>query len=503
MNLPKLTKVTETQLSRPKILLLSDDITAPSGIGTQGKEFVLGTVDKFNWVQLAAAARHQAHNRFLDISGEVAKETGVEDASVKLYPYNGYGDPAKLRQILDTEKPDAILHFTDPRYWQWLYLMEHEIHTKYNIPIMYYAIWDDIPYPYWNYPAYSCSDLIMGISKQSHVIHKQVLEYGGTTVTDLDETTLPDDYKLSPNETLVAYVPHGINSKYFSPITDETHPQWEEFQKFQEDFRKDQNADFVIFWMNRNMRRKQPGDVIAAYAKFCDSLPKKEADRCCLIMHTEAISDAGTDLISVKRALCPNYKIVFSTAKLSTHVINLYYNLADVTLNIASNEGFGLSSAESIMAGTPVINNVTGGLQDQLRFEDENGDWFSPTVDMPSNHIGKYRDCGQWAYPVFPASRSVQGSPQTPYIMDDRCRIEDVADGMKYWFDMSRTKRKMCGQEGRAWMLSEANMSNVAMAKSMTKHIETLLDVWDSKPRFEMFQVEERKEITETGIAYI
>ena len=33
-----------------------------------------------------------------------------------------------------------------------------------------------------------------------------------------------------------------------------------------------------------------------------------------------------------------------------------------------SNEGFGLGTCESLMAGTPIIVNVTGGLQDQCGF---------------------------------------------------------------------------------------------------------------------------------------
>ena len=37
-------------------------------------------------------------------------------------------------------------------------------------------------------------------------------------------------------------------------------------------------------------------------------------------------------------------------------------------MNLASNEGFGLGTCESLMSGTPIIVNVTGGLQDQCGF---------------------------------------------------------------------------------------------------------------------------------------
>ncbi len=36
---------------------------------------------------------------------------------VTLYPINGYGDPMFLKQMIQMEKPDALMMFTDPRYW--------------------------------------------------------------------------------------------------------------------------------------------------------------------------------------------------------------------------------------------------------------------------------------------------------------------------------------------------------------------------------------------------
>ena len=101
-------------------------------------------------------------------------------------------------------------------------------------------------------------------------------------------------------------------------------------------------------------------------------------------------------------------------------------------------EGFGLSHAESLMCGTPIINNVTGGLQDGCRFEDENGDWIEFTTDFPSNHDGTYTEHGAWAKPIFPSNRSLQGSPMTPYIFDDRVDFRDLAEAIKYWYIMPK-----------------------------------------------------------------
>ena len=130
----------------------------------------------------------------------------------------------------------------------------------------------------------------------------------------------------------------------------------------------DDGIEFIVFYNNRNIRRKMPGDVILAFKTFCDSLSPEEADKCCLLMHTAPVDENGTDLPVVAKTLCPEYKVYFSANKIEPKQLNHLYNMADVTINIASNEGFGLGTCESLMAGTPIIVNVTGGLQDQCGF---------------------------------------------------------------------------------------------------------------------------------------
>ena len=51
---------------KKKILLLSDDLRIPTGIGTMSKEFVLGTVHKYDWVQLGAGINHSELGKFVD-----------------------------------------------------------------------------------------------------------------------------------------------------------------------------------------------------------------------------------------------------------------------------------------------------------------------------------------------------------------------------------------------------------------------------------------------------
>ena len=112
-----------------------------------------------------------------------------------------------------------------------------------------------------------------------------------------------------------------------------------------------------------------PGDVVLAFKTFCDMLPKEKADKCALVMHTTPVDENGTDLPRVVDDIAPDCHVIFSTQKLESKHLNFLYNMADVTLNIASNEGWGLGTTESLMAGTPIIVNITGGLQDQCGFK--------------------------------------------------------------------------------------------------------------------------------------
>lgn len=158
---------------RKKILLLSDDMRLTSGVGVMSREIVEQTCGVFNWAQIGAAINHPEIGQAVDISTDVANMTGVEDPYVKVYPQNGYGSIRLVRQLMEIEQPDAILHFTDPRYWIWLYQMEHEIRQK--IPLIYYNIWDDLPYPKYNRNFYRSSDALFAISKQTYNINKHVL----------------------------------------------------------------------------------------------------------------------------------------------------------------------------------------------------------------------------------------------------------------------------------------------------------------------------------------
>lgn len=477
LKLPSLQEI-KPKRDKKKILLLADDIRMHSGIATMSKEIVLGTVDKYDWVQLGALQQHPEQGKIIDISQDVVNITKVEDASVRIYPWSGYGDAKVLRTLLKKEKPDAIMIFTDPRYWEWLFKMEHEVRQQ--IPILYYNIWDDLPYPHWNEKYYRSVDMLLNISKQTQNIVEQVL------------------HNNPRSEGFVRYVPHGINSEIFKPLDGNS----EGYSDFAKQVRSSDD-DFLVFWNNRNIRRKNPGDVILSFKYFLDKLDKKDKSKCKLVIHSAVRDNNGTDLKAIVDALDIQPNVIFSTAKLSSHHMNMLYNTVDVTLNIASNEGFGLSSAESIMSGTMVINNVTGGLQDQLRFEDENGDWINFSEDFPTNHTGIYKKHGEWGISVFPTNRSLQGSVLTPYIFDDRCRFEDVGEALLEVFKMPREERIKRGLAGREWMLSEeSGMSAKEMCNRFLESFDHLFTNWKKPERFKFYQVTNSKKIKKLGLLY-
>ena len=453
---------------RKRILLLTDDIRFTSGVGNVGKEIVLHTAHRYNWYNVGAAMKHPEMGKIIDISDDVNKNAGIEDAEVTIQPYNGYGDPMLVRNLMKQYQIDAIFLITDPRYFTWLFQIENEI--RQHIPIIYLNIWDDYPAPMYNKGYYESVDTLLGISKQTVNINKLVLG---------------DKAK----NKLISYVPHGMNTSNFYPITVEDL----EFNTFKKQT-KTEDKDFILFFNSRNIRRKQIPDTMLAFKYFLDKLPKEKADKCSLILHTEMISEAGTDLKAVADMIFgpENSNIIFSTQKLSPQQLNYLYNLADAQILLTSNEGWGLSLTEALLTGTPIIANVTGGMQDQMRFEDENGNWIDFDADFPSNHTGKYKNCGEWAFPVYPVARTLKGSPSTPYIWDDICRAEDAADRIMELYEMGSEERKRRGMEGYKWATGdEAGFTSKLMADRVVNAVEETFNTFQPREKFEFINTNE------------
>lgn len=447
---------------RKKILLICDDIRFFSGIATIARELVIGTAHHYNYAVIGGAINHPDKGKRFDICKSTDEIAGITDSYVILYPTDNYGSADFVRGLIAHEKPDALMFITDPRYYIWLFEIEQEIRKK--IPMIYLQIWDSEPAPLYNKEFYRSCDTLLAISKQTEILNRVVLgEFA--------------------NDKIIKYVPHGINENMFFNITKD-HEKYGDLVNFKKALFGKKDFEFAVLFNSRNIRRKSIPDTIVAFKLFIDGLPKDKADKCCLVLHTHPTDENGTDLPVVIEYFLGDRKdqVIFSQVGAAVDYMNMLYNASDVTILLSSNEGWGLSLTESLMTGTMIIANVTGGMQDQMRFEDEDGKWIEFTEDFCSNHFGKYKKCGEWALPVFPSNISIQGSVPTPYISDDRADARDAAVAIREVYDMTTEEREARGAAGRVWVTSEeAKMSASLMADNMIEAVDRTIA--DRKPR--------------------
>ena len=118
------------------------------------------------------------------------------------------------------------------------------------------------------------------------------------------------------------------------------------------------------------------GTIVHWFKKFSEKVGKENV---CLIMHTDPNDPYGQPLEHLMHHFGANSgEIKFSKQKLDMQKLGALYNIADCTINVSDAEGFGLATLESLSCGTPIIVNMTGGLQEQVT----NGkDWFGIGIE--------------------------------------------------------------------------------------------------------------------------
>lgn len=399
--------------AKKKILILSDHPLVPSGVGTQARYLIQGLLatGKYSIICGGGAIKHQNYTPQM-----VDPEKYGEDW--KIFPVDGYGDKTFMRKILLHEKPDAVVIFTDPRFFVWLWEMEDEVRQV--CPILYWHVWDNDPIPDFNKTFYESTDHVACLSLKTYGLLQGLKNY--------------DRY---------SYIPHAIAPEVFKPIPEA------EVQAFKKaNYGPHGDRKFVLFWNNRNARRKMTGDVIASFAKF---LKKVGKDNAVLMMHTSPTDQEGQDIVALAKQFDIEKQLIISDRRIPPEEMNMFYNVADCTINIASNEGFGLSTLESLMSGTPIVAHMTGGLQFQL------GDWWEGISDFSDQDKlteiarSKKNIANWWGAPVYPAARNCTGSQQIPYIYDDRINHEDVVKALLKVYEMGRDKRKKLGAQASEW----------------------------------------------------
>jgi len=409
-----------------KLLVISDHMFSPSGVGSQTKyvmEHLLSTGD-YSIRYLAGAIKHQSY------APQTTEEWGED---LVIYPVDGYGTHEVVRSIIRTEKPDLLWFMTDPRFFGWLWEIEDEIRPL--MPMMYYHVWDNYPPPQYNEAFYSSTDVVVSISK---------------VTDDIVRAVAPD--------VEVHHIPHAVDSETYKPLEDSDR------KLAKQQFMPDAVDKFVVFWNNRNARRKMPGSLIHY---FNDFLEKVGRDKAQLIMHTDVNDPNGPNLEEIIHNLgLTNGEVKFSTQKVEPGQLAMMYNLSDVTINIADAEGFGLATLESLSCGTPIIVNMTGGLQEQVT---DGKEWFGVGIE--------------------PAAKAIIGSQDIPYIYEDRVSGEDVVDALVTLYN-KREELPAIGEKGREHVLKNYNYKDFCNRwDEVVKSTVEKLGSWSTRKNYKSWEL--------------
>jgi len=370
-----------------KVLTLSDHPLSPSGVGTQTKYVIEALLKsgKFEVLSLGGAIKHQDYTaRMVDPWGE----------DWKIIPVDGYGTQEMIRSVIRNERPDILWFMTDPRFYEWLWEMENEIRPL--LPMVYYHVWDNKPLPMFNKRYYESNDHIATISRVTH-------ECVTGVAPDVD----------------ASYIPHAVDSSVFTPLSFE-----EKYELRRRILPEEDQDKFIVFWNNRNARRKQSGTLLWWWKEWLDK--RGLTEKAQLIMHTNPFDIHGQNLNMIAEELgMTNREVVFSTKKISLKGMPAFYIAADCTVNIADAEGFGLATLESLSCGTPIIVNMTGGLQEQIMGAD-----------------------GPFGFPIYPTAKSIIGSQTVPYIYEDRVSKQSLFSALDKMYALSREERYELGLKG-------------------------------------------------------
>ena len=413
-----------------KVLTISDHPLSPSGVGTQTR-YVIEALLKTGNFEFNCLAGAMKHNSYKPVKTEEWGDKWI------IYPVNGYGNPEIIRSLLQSFKPDILWFMTDPRFFTWLWEMEDEIRC--HVPLVYYHVWDNLPYPTFNKNYYDSCDVIATISK---------------VTDDIVKTVSPDVESH--------YLPHSVDTDVFKPLDRATIASHRERAGIKPDQK-------LFFWNNRNARRKQSGSLIFWFKEFLD---KVGHDKATLIMHTNPKDEAGQDLEGLMHFNeVTDGQIKISVEKIPPQQLAILYNMADCTINIADAEGFGLSSLESLSCGTPVINTMTGGLQEQVT---DGKNWFGVGIE--------------------PSSRAIIGSQNIPWIYEDRVSGNDVVGALMKMYELTEEQSDKIGLLGREHVLTNYNFDNFKK-----KWVDLMTDIhekygsWDNRKHYKPWELIEIK----------
>lgn len=430
------------------ILWLSDHPLIPSGVGTQANYVIRSLVKsgKYRVFCLGGAIKHP------DYRPQVVAPEEFGDGNWVIQPVNGHGTKEQLREAIRQVKPAAVVLFTDPRFFIWVWEMEDEVRR--HCPIFYWHVWDNDPAPEFNRVLYDSTDHVACLSLKTYGL-MQALE--------------------RPKESF-SYIPHAEPAELFKPL-----PREEVDAYRKANFGTFADREFLCMWNNRNARRKMTGDVIESFVRFANRVDPKH-QKVGLLMHTDPNDQEGQDVATIVRRLKADDLVFVSAGRVSPEQLNMYYNATDCVLNFSNNEGFGLTTLEGLYAGRLVVVNMTGGLQFQV------GNWWEGLEDFSDQDRLTARartrwekNVGKWfGAPVFPAVRNLTGSQQCPYIYDDRINDDEASRAIEYVYRMGAAKRRELGAQAREWAMRTFEIGQ--MERLWDEGLSGCIERWRSTP---------------------
>lgn len=410
-------------MQKKTILLLSDHPLSTSGVGTQARWLIHGLIatGKYKFKCFGGAMRHEDYR------------TVVVNEDFIIKPTNGFGDRNMLRQVLATERPDALMLFTDPRFFIWVWEMEDEIHQV--CPIAYNHLWDNTPWPNFNKVLYESTDLINCINWPTYQMVKERF----------------------PEKT--NYIPHAVPSEIYYPISDDE----SKAQKVKL-LGKDRADHFTALFVSRNARRKMPSDILVSWKQFLDKLQERHGHKkATLLMHTDPLDQEGPNLYHVTEMLDIVDNVKFSKSRIDFNEMRNVYAACDTVVNRSSNEGFGLPTLEAMMCARPIIAIKTGGLSRQVQ-------------DLETGE--------QYGIALEPDVKSLVGNQLVPYIYEDLITHEKLTNAFLEMYEWGPEKRKQVGLRALEHARKDYDLNNVVKAwdDSLTK----MLQGWNKDRRWEV-----------------
>lgn len=286
----------------------------------------------------------------------------------------------RMWRMLDPEddwKPDAILVIADVSGLRGY--IRDEIAAWQDIPVWHYCPieGDDLP-PLWR-------------AIWQHIAPVTMSEYGRRVVSEHIGRDVPMVY-------------HGVDTEQFYPASPGRPIR---FDGGTLRSKADCKAKFgipegtkVLLRADRNVVRKNYDALLRAFVPIAEADPD-----VWLVLHCRAIDRDGLDLLSEKGKLPPAVaeRVKFTEAHdtfkgLSVEGLNALYNAADVYVSTTGGEGFGLTLAESLAAGVPVVSN---GWAAEVEVIGPGGVLIPPLTDKYGDPI-RYHESGYgmaWARP--------------------------------------------------------------------------------------------------------